>query len=131
MVPPKLPNPTCIAIPTPRFIEPPMLLLFQAIPCGTLGKRPAARRKQPKYLTEAFLTAINKTSPRPLRYCQNTSRRRWGERYVRQRTKENHEHAALLKPVSVPACADTEEACDQVWRCAHKLGGSTSVSKIT
>ena len=32
-----LPKPTCMAIPTPRLSEPPMLLPFHATPWGTLG----------------------------------------------------------------------------------------------
>src|SRR4051812_9335530 len=47
--PPRLPKPTCMAMPTARLVEPPMLFPFQATVCETLGYIPEAAKKVPRY----------------------------------------------------------------------------------
>jgi len=51
IVPPRLPQPTCIAMPTPLFKVPPMLFPFQATPIGTHENIPAVARNTPAYCT--------------------------------------------------------------------------------
>lgn len=65
-----LTKPTCMAIPTARLSDPPMLLPFHATPWGTLGYIPHVTRKQAKYLTLLFWTTARSKNPNILKPSQ-------------------------------------------------------------
>lgn len=67
-----LTHPICMASPTPLLTDPPMLLPFHEVPCGTYAKIPDSTRKQAKYFALLFSTVIRITNPTMLIHNQLT-----------------------------------------------------------
>jgi len=121
MQPPRLPKPTCMAMPTPRLSEPPMLLLFQATPSGTRGKMPvpslAARSSDAR---PGGLTASGEEGADVL-HNRVAGRQQHGEADNRDGLEAQHEEATLPHLVGDVAGDDGEDAGHDVRRHAHQL----------